>query len=303
LKFLVVGASGFLGRHIWQYLKSAGHEVVGTQTTPKRNDLVTFELLDHRIESCVDPLFFKTTSKVFVIICAALSQMDRCLKEKELSHKINVGNTIQLIQDIRKLNAVPVFISTNCVYNGYTGYYNEASAHDPISEYGRHKEAVEQFLEAKVPEAFILRLDKIVSDEVPGKHMFADWYQCLEENRPIVCFDQLFAPTYANDIAESILRACRLGLRGAYNVSNTEFFTRIELAKQFIITAGKKNEVILKTQQELGFVDARLQYSYMDPTLFIKATGMRFTSMRELMGSFIQKKIAEGKETVHVQRN
>ena len=300
MKFLVVGASGFLGQHLLAYIKKAGYEAVGTQSESRKPELLTFNLLMHRIEERVDPSFFKSDKKVFVVICAALSQMDRCLKEKELSHKINVENTIELIKDIRKLKAIPVFISTNCVYNGKDGYYNEESVHDPISEYGRHKDEVEQYLNANTPEAFILRLDKIVSDEVSGKHMFTDWYQLIEEQKPIVCFDQLMAPTYANDVGESIIRGCQLGLKGAYNVCNPEFFSRVELAKQFMLALGEKVDILLKTHEELKFVDSRIQNSYMDSTKFIKKTGIRFTSMSELMNSYIQKKAAEAKGAINV---
>ena len=173
MKFLIAGASGFIGGHILNYVKSMSYESVGTQCGSGMPGLVTFDLQKDSIEEKMGASFFKTSKKVCVVICASLNQMDRCLIEKDLSYKINVEKTIALIKDIRKYKAIPVFLSTSAVYNGDLGYYNEESIHDPINEYGRQKETVEQFLLKNVPEAFILRLDKIVSDDVTGKNLFS----------------------------------------------------------------------------------------------------------------------------------
>lgn len=290
MKFLIIGASGFVGSHVLNYTQAHGYEAVGTQGGSNKPGLVTYDLLKNRIEESIDPAFFETDKKVFVVICAASSQIDKCLIEKETSYKINVENTIQLINDVKRLNCVPVFLSSSCVYNGDLGYYNEKSAHDPVTEYGRHKEAVEQFLLRNVPEAFILRLDKIVSDEITGKHLFCEWYQRIHENQPIICCEQLFSPTYVKDIAESIVKGCQGMLAGAYNVANPEFFTRVELAKQFVAAVGKKTDIILKHHNEFNFADVRIKNSYLDSTKFRKETGMRFTSMGEVFNSFLLQK-------------
>jgi len=290
LKFLIIGASGFIGSHVFDYVKEMGFKAVGTQSESKRPEFVTFNLLEHRITEKVDPMFFKTNQKVFVIICAALSQIDRCLTEKKTSYKINVENTIRLIKDIRKFDAFPVFLSTSCVYSGDAGYYNEESIHDPANEYGRHKEAVEQFLLSNVPEALILRLDKVVSDDVKENHLFSDWYQKIQESQPIVCIEQLFSPTFVKDVARAIVKGCQCGLSGAYNVANPEFFTRVELAKQFMAAVGKKVDIVLKCHEEFNFDDIRIKNSYLDGSKFRKETGMEFLSMRQVFNSFIQKK-------------
>lgn len=290
MRFLIIGASGFAGNHIFNYIKAIGHEALGTQNQSNKPGLITFDLTKHRIKERFGPLFFKTDKKVFVVICAALSQIDRCLVEKDISYKINVEKTIQLVNDIKQFNAIPVFLSTSCVYNGDLGYYNEESEHDPINEYGRQKEAVEQFLLDNVPAAFILRLDKIVSDDIGGNHIFADWYQKIQENQPIICIEQLFSPTFVKDIAGSIVKGCQCNLSGAYNVANPEFFTRAELVKQFMSAVGKKVDILLKSHEEFNFADFRIKNSYLDASKFIKETGIRFTSMREVFNSFISKK-------------
>lgn len=290
MKFLIVGASGFIGRNIFEHIKNSGHEVVGTQNESIQSDLVFFDILTDKIKEKIGPGFFETAEKVFVVIAAALSQMDRCFTEKELSYKINVEKTIQLIEDVRRLGAIPVFISTSAIYNDVLGYHSEGSRQAPINEYGRHKQTVDQYLISNVPEAFIVRLDKIVSDDLKGGHLFAEWFQKIQENEAITCIDQLFSPTYVIDVAKAIACGCQLKLCGAYNVANPEFFTRVELAKQYMSAVGGQVDIVLKSHEEFNFADPRNKNSYLDGTKFIKETGMRFTSMREVFNSFLSKK-------------
>ena len=141
-------------------LKSLGYDAVGTQSGIKHKGLVTFDLLRHRIKDCIETSFLETNEPVFGVICAAVSQIDRCHREKEMRYKVNVENTIRLIQDLDGLGIKPVFISTSWVYDGEDGYYNEECPHNPICEYGKHKAIVEGFIENNMPSALILRLEK-----------------------------------------------------------------------------------------------------------------------------------------------
>lgn len=290
MKFLIIGASGFIGRHILRQAVAAGHQAVGTQSGSRQSSLITFDLLHQRIGDCLPSSFLKDDGPVFGVICAALSQIDRCLRERALSYAINVTNTTRLIEDFRKLGIKTVFMSTGSVYDGKVGYYNEEPSHCPINEYGRHKAAIETYIREQVPEAFVTRLDKVVGDDPRENHPFTEWHQAMTQGRPIVCIEgQLFAPTHVDDVAKAIVLGCERGLQGVYNVANPEFFTRDELARQFVLAMGQKTEVVCKSQNEFSFADPRGLKSYLDSTKFIKATGMRFTSMRETMQNFIQK--------------
>ena len=287
MRFLIVGASGFIGGHLLDYCRSIGYEAVGTRNRTVAEGMLSFSLLEDRLLDAVPHSFFKTSRKVFVVVCAALSQIDRCRLEQATSYEINVTRTILLLKDIRSIGAVPVFISTSALYDGKLGYYNEEAPVSPICEYGRQKAEVERFIQENIPEAFVLRLDKIVGDEPSGNHLFMDWYNRIRKNEPIVCIDQLFSPTSVKDMAKAIVTGCRLRLSGAYNVANQEFFTRVELARQFLAAMGASAEIQLKPHEAFHFADPRLKRSYLDGSRFIRETGMTFTSMRSLFNSFL----------------
>ncbi|MCP4351304.1 MAG: sugar nucleotide-binding protein [Desulfobacterales bacterium] len=289
-RYLIIGASGFIGSHILDYTRSSGYKAEGTQSGNKYPQLISFNLMQHRIKDCIENSFFETDDPVFGVICATIGQIDRCFREKETSYIINVKNTIRLIKDMIALGIKPVFLSSSFVYDGNTGYYDEEYPHSPISEYGRHKAEVEAFIINNIPNALVLRLDKIIGDDPLEKHLLSEWYQWVKENRVITCIeDQIFSPTFVNDVAKAIVICCRQNLSGLYNVANSEYFTRTELAKQFMLALDEETEIVSKPQDDFSFLDQRPLKSYLDSTKFVKATGMKFTSMREVFGVFIQK--------------
>ena len=86
MRFLVIGASGFVGGHIVRLCRSAGHTVIGTQTAMKRPDFVKFDLQQDRIADCLTPSFVAAGGPAFAVICAGIHQLDRCMRERDLSH-------------------------------------------------------------------------------------------------------------------------------------------------------------------------------------------------------------------------
>ncbi len=288
-RFLVVGASGFVGQHVWRHVKSLGLEVVGTQAHARKPELVAFDILRQKLTDCVDHSFFEREGQVFVIICAAVSDMDRCLQDRELCYRVNVERTIQLVNEAYALRAKPVFISTGFVFDGTAGYYTEDAPLSPVNEYGRFKAEVEVYLRNKAPETFVVRLDKTVSDAPHPQNLLSEWYERLAQDRPIICIQgQLFSVTSIKDVARAIVLGCREGLTGLFHVANSEYFYRDELARQFCYAAGKMPNVICKPLSEFNFVDNRALKSYLDGAKFTKATGFRFDSMRQVMQEFLR---------------
>jgi dTDP-4-dehydrorhamnose reductase len=246
-------------------------------------------MLQHTLADCVDRSFFEREGRVFVILCAAVSDMDRCLQDRELSRRVNVERTIELINEAYALHAKPVFISTGFVFDGTVGYYPEDAPLSPVNEYGRLKAEVEVHLRNRAPEALILRLDKTVGDTPHPQNLFSEWHERLTQNLPIICIQgQLFSVTCVKDIARAIVLGCQRGLTGLFHVANSEYFYRDELARQFCCAAGKVPTVICRPLDEFSFVDHRALKSYLDGSRFVKATGFRFTSVRQVMQDFLR---------------
>jgi dTDP-4-dehydrorhamnose reductase len=283
---VVIGASGFIGSHILRSARQAGLHAIGTQSSTTRSDLRHFDLLSDSLESLLSEIAIQRP--VFVVVAAALAQIDRCRTEQPLSRSINVDGTIRILREAVTLDSLPVFLSSSFVFDGREGNYVEGSARSPISEYGRQKAEVEQFVERDLPGGLALRLDKTIGDNPNEKHLLTEWWTNIVRNTPISCIrDQRFSPTLVDDVAAGVLLACRSNLRGVYNLCAPDCYLRAELAAQFVREAGRAVPIIEQSQSDLGFVDLRPERSSLNPAAFMEATAFTFTPVARVISTFL----------------
>jgi dTDP-4-dehydrorhamnose reductase len=289
VKFLVVGASGFIGRHILAEARRSGVPAIGTQSSARREGLIRFDLSHDRLRDAAIGPILDSGGDAWVVIAAAFSQIDRCLLERDLSYRTNVEGTIQLLRDSAALGLRPVFLSSSFVFDGRRGGYGDHDARAPISEYGRQKAEVEAFIERELPAALVLRLDKTVGDDPAERHLFSEWWAAAANGCAIRCIEhQFFTPTLVDDIGRGIIGACRRRLSGIYNLANAETMSRADLARQFVEMAALGTAVEEVSQRDLGFADLRPERSSLDSRTFVAATEMEFTGMRTVLASFLR---------------
>jgi dTDP-4-dehydrorhamnose reductase len=131
----ITGAGGLIGHYL---VKTApvcapGVRVVGL-TRPEL-DLTDAAAVERR---------FRVDSPALVVHCAALSRSPDCQAHPELARKLNVEVTARLAE----LSAsIPfVFFSTDLVFNGRVGNYDETAPVGPLSVYAQTKVAAEQIV-------------------------------------------------------------------------------------------------------------------------------------------------------------
>jgi len=287
VRFLVVGGSGFLGRHLRAEIARRGYAVVGTTTRPDPPPgLVRFDLSTDRIADAVPRLFF-AAGPVRVVVAACVTPMDRCRTEGDYAYRVNVTGMVRLIEDVTDLGARVAFVSSSYVFDGLGGNAAEDRPHAPASAYGEHKSAVDRYVEREHPDSLVLRLDKAVGDDPAERHLFSEWWETAEAGRPVACIaGQVFTPTLVDDAARGIVAACERGLRGVFHLAAPEVFARDQLARQFFRVMGVPALVVARPQAEFGFADPRPQDSTLDASRFVAATGLRFTPMAAVMARF-----------------
>jgi dTDP-4-dehydrorhamnose reductase len=289
VKLLIIGASGFIGRRLYAEALARGHTVLGTQSSGKYDNYYSFNLASDRIGDVLPPDFLPKKDEIpCAVICSAISKIEFCSTHRELTYEVNVTNTIRLLQDLRGFGIKTAYLSSDAVFDGHRGYYDETAACAPVNAYGRHKAEVEQYMLKHAATDLVLRLSKVVGDRPDEQHLLSEWYQCVQSGKPIRHFDgQVLSPTYVQDIAQGILISLEKGLSGLYNMANSEFFLREELARQFMFALGKQVDNVTLPEETFGFSEARAKRTYLDSTKFNKTVGMRFTSMREVFNLFM----------------
>jgi dTDP-4-dehydrorhamnose reductase len=287
-RVLVVGASGFVGGHLFGHLSSKGIRTLGTQSTDKHAHFLRFNLVSQRILDIIPREFIAGEGPMVACICAACANVEACGRDPDATRAINVTGTIRLIDDLLERGFRILFVSTSAVHNGKLAIYDESVPADPINEYGRQKAAVEHCVLSQIPSALVIRLSKAIDLAPAPRNLFTEWERHLAESRPIQCIiDETSSPTWVADISTAIERLLSLNLSGLYHVANAERFSRESLARLFMQKVGREVPLILREAAHFGFREPRPASSCLDNQKLLRATGMRFTPIAELIDLYL----------------
>ncbi len=286
---LIFGGSGFIGSHILREMQSRGWSVTGTRASSASESLAPFDLRTQRLTALLETLDLAPDAPIVAVVCSSICQIDRCFRERDLSYRINVERTITLLHDLAQRNARVVFLSTSHVFDGQTGNSTEDTPVNPLSEYGRQKLIIEQFLAQNNPSALVMRLDKIVGQDPGESHLFSEWKRWREDQKPLRCIqDQILSPTLVEDVAKAMLLGIEHDLHGVYHAANSEAFSRADLARLFLEVTQDASQITEEPLENFPFADARPLNTTLDSSRFDQATGMKWTPMRTALKHFSQ---------------
>jgi len=193
---LITGANGQLGQSLKQlasYYPQFICEFIGRNEL----DLSKPELIDS---------FFDKHSYDIIINCAAYTAVDKAEDDEELADAINHKAVQSLAQIAKRQNATLIQVSTDYVFNGESFKpYQENAPTDPQGVYGLTKLKGEQaFLEVS-PSGCIIRTSWVYSEY--GNNFVKTMLRLGKERDDLgVIFDQIGTPTYAGDLANTILQ-------------------------------------------------------------------------------------------------
>src|SRR3954452_22855907 len=140
----------------WSILRAAGDVSVAAfcnsmTRTPPAGITAGIDLDD---ETAVKALFGLEEPDL-IINCAGVCDVGTCEESPEFAHTVNVEGTRVLLAHAPP-GARIVHVSSDHVFSGDTGPYDEMSPTDPISVYGRTRVAAEQLVLAR-PNTLVIR--------------------------------------------------------------------------------------------------------------------------------------------------
>ena len=195
-RWLVTGAGGMLGLDLQVTLALAGvpdDDVTGLT----RSDL---DITD------ADAVRDAVRGHDVVVNCAAYTAVDEAESHEGHAFSVNATGAANVADACRTVGARLVHISTDYVFAGdATEPYAEDAPLAPLSAYGRTKAAGEWAVQARCPQAWIVRTAWLYGAGGPNfvKTMarLADRHQTLD-----VVDDQTGQPTWTMDVAQAIRR-------------------------------------------------------------------------------------------------
>ncbi len=286
MSILIFGASGFLGRELRNYFETKHKTVLGTYFANNQPGLIHFDLKHTDLD-----IFGTDLKKVrFAIICGATTTMDSCKADWAGTYRVNVEGTTALISRLQACGIIPVFISTDAVYDGTRCNSSEDDVRVPALAYGRQKKEVEDFLFSRGGLFIIVRLGRIYSLRERDKTIITTIANDLRKGRDLrLATDQIFSPSYVEDICRALGLLIEKRCLGCYNVCAGEPISRFELGVLVKARLGiKTGHVIPCTLSDFNFEDNRPLDTSMSNKRFIETTGFRFTTLAESLARLKQ---------------
>jgi len=225
-----------------------------------------------------------------VINFAALTNVDLCEKNPELGYSINLGGLTNLVD---LFDGPIIQISTDYVFDGEDGPYEENDITNPINIYGASKLESEKILLENSKDSLVMRTNVLYDYSQNTSASFLNWVieSLKKENEINVVEDQWSNPTWTSSLAVVIEKAIDKGLSGIVHWGDGDLINRYEFAVKIAKTFNLKTSLIKPVLTEnLKQIAKRPLKSGLKPNLAQKILNVEPPSIEECLDS-IKKQI------------
>ena len=242
---LVLGISGQVGRALVEELGSSN--CFGTFSQSEVTDAVQL-----RFDSIVDnpnilSQLLTSTKPEVVYICAANTWVDGCETHVDETRIINHDAPALITKMAKSVGAKVVFFSTDYVFDGCAGPYDEDAKTSPINVYGQSKLDAEKSVISEDETALVIRTTVVYGPEELGKNFVYQLASKLRTGEKFACLDDQFStPTYSRDLAKMVTRLVAKECRGVYHCAGQEVMTRYQFATRVVRTLGLDESLLEK---------------------------------------------------------
>jgi len=279
VKILIVGADGQLGQAFTRELEEKGinHLSLGKN----KLDITDFKEVGKVV---------KEYGPDFLINCAAYNDVDRAEEDWETAFSVN-GTAIKNLSIITRENdCVLVHYSTDYVFDGKKDSpYTIADIPCPISKYGESKLLGEKFVQEFSKNYYLVRLSSVFGNNPKASFPLKvlSWAKKREELK--VVEDQVFSPSFTEDIVRVTLDLINTKQFGLYHMTNSGYCSRYEWAK-FILEKSKwKGKVIPCKSKDFNLKAKRPKFSVLDNSLLEKVINNKLPTWQEATERFFKK--------------
>lgn len=244
---LVTGGSGFIGGSFVRKYASK----YKTFFTFHRNEIRHPKAwgwrmsLDSEVQMC--HLFSELRPNI-VLHTAGMTSAAECEKDWQRTYDINVRGTHDLLNLCNEFGARMIFLSTDFVFDGNRGNYEEQDNIFPSTRYGRSKQMAEEIVCSSTSSPHtVLRLALVYGFGIPSAQGMVGWLRdALLANRPVTLFtDEIRNPVYLDDVLNIIDEVIEKDVTGLFNIGGRDRVSRYDFGLNFARTLGYNPNCIL----------------------------------------------------------
>ena len=227
MKVLITGVTGMLGLKIYEIFKKNKFTVLGVarghHSQVDSNELVIGDLTSHGF---IDSL--KYFNPDIVIHTAANVNVNFCETNKQYTDLLHIESSKNISQIFNK--AKIVYISTDSVFSGNNGMFDESSVVNPANYYALTKLRGENEVLYNNSKSYILRLNIYGYHQPIGNSLFEWGLTNIKQNNSVKGFKNVyFNPLYSGQIAgvvyQMLVKQIPFGL---YHLACDEFLSKYD---------------------------------------------------------------------------
>ena len=214
----ITGAGGLIGSHI---VRAAPSRWNARGLTRPELDLTEFVAMR---------ALFQRDRPQLIIHCAAMSRTSAC----EIQSDVAWRNNVDVTRTLCELAAEPplIFFSTDLVFDGRKGNYNESDDPNPLTVYGETKVAAERIVLSN-PRHTVIRTSLNAGATPSGngsfnEQMCAAW---AHGERTKLFTDEFRSPIAAEVTARAVWELIAANKPGLYHLAGTERLSRFEIGE------------------------------------------------------------------------
>lgn len=209
MKILGTGLSGLVGSR-----------VVALMTPDFQFENLSLETgVDITNKEQIDEYFAKSDAP-WVFHMAAYTDVQGAEKDKSTAWNVNVSATEYIAENCKKLGRKLLYIDTDYAFDGKKGPYSEDDPPNPLGWYAKTKSEGAKRVLMLSENGLVIRISNPYRANPVGKKDFVHkMLERLKAGQPITgATDQLFAPTFIDDIAGALRALIGTNASGIYHV-------------------------------------------------------------------------------------
>lgn len=235
-KVLITGSNGLLGQKLVYLLLEEGKtEILATARGENRlpySDGYEFRSMDITNKANVDEVIDAFKPDV-LMNTAAMTNVDQCETDKDDCWAQNVTAVEYLVDACQRNNTFLLHVSTDFIFDGSEGPYDEKAEANPISFYGWSKLAGEHIVTHSTIKWAIARTVLVygIAHDMSRSNIILWVKKSLEDGKTInVVNDQWRTPTLAEDLAKGCALIAEKEAEGIFNISGKDLLNPFQMA-------------------------------------------------------------------------
>jgi dTDP-4-dehydrorhamnose reductase len=260
MRVTVTGANGLVGSRLCRLLVLQGH-VVTAVARGERRTIGDFEYVSCDLADNEDVAHALAAARPEVIVhTASMTEVDACERSPDAAWAANVLAAAHVARHARLIGAHLVHVSTDYVFDGQQGPYDEDARPNPSGVYARTKWLGEEAVRLLAGSWAITRTAVVYGYPPSQRPNFGSWLLgALREGKTVRLFvDQYVSPSLALNVAEQLVELTERQLPGIWNVAGAEVVNRLEFGEALAEVFGLDRRLLTpSTLAEASMVSPR----------------------------------------------